>query len=89
MIVLLVVGGIPNAIFATDNTDTYNRLKPCSMESAPARDFCVDIKWLRDSEIAAAVSYYLCKNCYKNLPVNIHDRPEMTASGATALRWSV
>jgi len=57
--VLLIAGGVANAIFASDNTDSYNRLKPCDvLKCTQKKNFCVDIKWFRDSEIAAAVSCY-------------------------------
>ena len=59
LIVSLLAGGAVNAIFAIDNADTYNRLKPCPDNDQKTEKVCFDVKWLRDSEIAAAVSYYM------------------------------
>ncbi|XP_065915022.1 uncharacterized protein [Dysidea avara] len=55
LIVSLLAGGAVNAIFAIDNADTYNRLKPCPDNDQKTEKVCFDVKWLRDSEIAAAV----------------------------------
>ena len=60
LIVSLLAGGAANAYYAADNDDTYDRLKPCPDHNphTDLEELCVDVKWLRDSEIAIAVSYF-------------------------------
>ncbi|XP_065914884.1 uncharacterized protein [Dysidea avara] len=56
LIVSLLAGGAANAYYAADNDDTYDRLKPCPDHNphTDLEELCVDVKWLRDSEIAIA-----------------------------------
>jgi len=60
--VSLLAGGVANAVYASDNADTYDEIEPflhCGSSNGYPRlnDFCDDVKRLRDSEIAASVSY--------------------------------
>jgi len=57
--VSLLAGGVANAVYASDNADAYDAIEPLCDISSEAEDFCNDVERLRDSEIAASVSY--CK----------------------------
>ena len=61
--VSLLAGGVANAKYASDNADNYDDIEQfCELDglNSQAEDFCNDVKKLRDSEIAAAVSYIGC-----------------------------
>ena len=65
----LLAGGVANSVYASDNADAYDAIEPfCDAGDIPSgvdlEDFCDDLKRLRDSEIAAAVSY-----CRTHAPV--------------------
>ena len=63
----LLAGGVANSVYASDNADAYDAIEPicdASGVTSEVEDFCDDVKRLRDSEIAAAVSY-----CRTHAPV--------------------
>jgi len=57
--VSLLAGGVANAVFASDNADAYDAIEPLCEQSDISLeiDLCNDFERLRDSEIAASVSY--------------------------------
>ena len=58
--VSLLAGGAANAKFASANAENYDNIEQfCEINgiNSQTEDFCNDVKKLRDSEIAAAVSY--------------------------------
>ena len=61
--VSLLAGGVANATYGSDNADNYDEIEPfCEQDdiNSQLEDFCNDVKKLRDTEIAAAVSYIGC-----------------------------
>ena len=52
-------GGVANAVYASDNADNYDEIENfCDLNNLPqeTEDFCDDLRTVRDSEGAAAVS---------------------------------
>jgi len=65
----LLAGGVANSVHASDNAHNFDENEPICDQSgitSQTENFCVDIKKLRDSEIAAAVSY-----CRTHAPVTL------------------
>jgi len=57
--VCLLAGGIANAIYGSENADKYDKVESlCVMNGIPSllEELCEDLKRVRDTEIAAAVS---------------------------------
>ena len=62
----LLAGGVANSVYASDNADAYDQIEPFCDQNSQIEDFCDDVKRLRDSEIAAAVSH-----CRTHAPVTL------------------